>query len=345
MAATNSIHGMWSTRLAFILAASGSAVGLGNIWRFPYTAGEYGGGAFVLVYVLCVALIGVPIMMAEIMLGRRGRRSPINTMRALAQAEGPGAGVAAVGLDGDPGGFPDPFLLQRDRRLDHGLHLPGRKRDVHRDRRSGLGCDVFRIDRRRRASARLAYHLHGDGRARGRARRGRRAREVRADPDAGPLPPSGGDGRLRDAGRRFRRGGRLSLRARFRRVSGQGRRGDPERHGAGVFQPEPRDGRHHDLRVLSEAGLLDRAEHHDYRRTGHPGGPPGGVGDLSDRLRAWARPRQRSRLGLPDPADRLRRDAGRCLLRNPVFRALCSLRPGPRPSRSSSRWWPGWSRI
>jgi neurotransmitter:Na+ symporter, NSS family len=88
MSSTTSIHGMWSSRLAFILAATGSAVGLGNIWRFPYTAGEYGGGAFVLVYLLCVAAIGVPIMMAEIMLGRRGRQSPINSMRALAREEG-----------------------------------------------------------------------------------------------------------------------------------------------------------------------------------------------------------------------------------------------------------------
>jgi NSS family neurotransmitter:Na+ symporter len=85
---TTSIHGMWSSRLAFVLAATGSAVGLGNIWRFPYTAGENGGGAFVLVYLLCVAAIGIPIMMAEIMLGRRGRQSPINTMRTLAEREG-----------------------------------------------------------------------------------------------------------------------------------------------------------------------------------------------------------------------------------------------------------------
>ncbi len=85
---TTSIHGMWSSRLAFVLAATGSAVGLGNIWRFPYTAGENGGGAFVLVYLLCVAAIGIPIMMAEILLGRRGRQSPINTMRTLAEREG-----------------------------------------------------------------------------------------------------------------------------------------------------------------------------------------------------------------------------------------------------------------
>ena len=79
-----SIHGSWSSRLAFVLAATGSAVGLGNIWKFPYIAGENGGGAFVLVYLACIGLIGIPIMMAEVMLGRRGRQSPVNTMRALA---------------------------------------------------------------------------------------------------------------------------------------------------------------------------------------------------------------------------------------------------------------------
>jgi neurotransmitter:Na+ symporter, NSS family len=105
MAATTSIHGMWSTRLAFILAASGSAVGLGNIWRFPYTAGEYGGGAFVLVYLLCVAGIGIPIMMAEILLGRRGRQSPINTMRTLAGREGKPAAWSLLGWMGIVAGF------------------------------------------------------------------------------------------------------------------------------------------------------------------------------------------------------------------------------------------------
>lgn len=82
-----SVHGQWSNRTAFILAATGSAVGLGNIWKFPYITGENGGGTFVLVYLLCIALIGIPIMMAEIMLGRRGKQSPINTMIALAKDE------------------------------------------------------------------------------------------------------------------------------------------------------------------------------------------------------------------------------------------------------------------
>lgn len=82
-----SIHGQWSSRFVFILAAVGSAVGLGNIWKFPYITGENGGGAFVLVYLICITLIGVPIMMAEILMGRRGRQSPINTMRTLVAAE------------------------------------------------------------------------------------------------------------------------------------------------------------------------------------------------------------------------------------------------------------------
>ncbi|WP_333688693.1 sodium-dependent transporter [Methylococcus capsulatus] len=80
------VHVQWSSRLAFVLAASGSAIGLGNIWKFPYLTGEHGGGAFVLVYLLCVAAIGIPIMIAETLLGRRGRQSPINAMRSLAEA-------------------------------------------------------------------------------------------------------------------------------------------------------------------------------------------------------------------------------------------------------------------
>jgi len=100
-----SIHGEWSSRLAFILAATGSAVGLGNIWRFPYITGENGGGAFVIVYLVCVLAIGVPIMMAEIMLGRRGRQSPMNTMASLAHDEGRSKLWKGLGWWGVLGGF------------------------------------------------------------------------------------------------------------------------------------------------------------------------------------------------------------------------------------------------
>jgi NSS family neurotransmitter:Na+ symporter len=100
-----SIHGQWSSRMAFILAATGSAVGLGNIWKFPYMTGVNGGGAFVLVYLLCIAAIGIPIMIAEIMMGRRGRRSPINTMRHLAEEAGRHRGWQAMGWLGIIVGF------------------------------------------------------------------------------------------------------------------------------------------------------------------------------------------------------------------------------------------------
>ena len=95
-----SIHGEWSSRLVFVLAAAGSAVGLGNIWKFPYMAGENGGGAFVLIYLLCIALFGLPVMMAEVMLGRRGRQSPINTMKTLAEQEKLNKGWSLLGWSG-----------------------------------------------------------------------------------------------------------------------------------------------------------------------------------------------------------------------------------------------------
>jgi len=100
-----SIHGEWSSRWIFIMAATGSAVGLGNIWKFPYIAGENGGGAFVLVYLLCIAAIGIPIMMAEVMLGRRGRQSPVYTMKSLAKEAGAGKNWKYLGWMGMLAGF------------------------------------------------------------------------------------------------------------------------------------------------------------------------------------------------------------------------------------------------
>lgn len=105
MTERTSIHGQWSSRWAFILAAAGSAVGLGNIWKFPYITGENGGGAFVLVYLICIAIIGIPIMMAEVLIGRRGRQSPINTMRTLAHEESRHGIWQLVGWSGVIAGF------------------------------------------------------------------------------------------------------------------------------------------------------------------------------------------------------------------------------------------------
>ncbi len=91
------VREQWSSRLGFLLASVGFAVGLGNIWRFPYITGENGGAAFVVVYLVCAFLIGVPILIAEVMIGRRGGLSPPGSMRAVAQAEGQSARWQWVG--------------------------------------------------------------------------------------------------------------------------------------------------------------------------------------------------------------------------------------------------------
>jgi NSS family neurotransmitter:Na+ symporter len=97
---TQPTQGRWSSRWLFVLAAAGSAVGLGNIWKFPYIAGENGGGAFVLIYLVCVAFVGAPIMISEVLLGRKGRASPINAMRNLAQQAGASGRWSIVGWMG-----------------------------------------------------------------------------------------------------------------------------------------------------------------------------------------------------------------------------------------------------
>ncbi|MEZ6197562.1 MAG: sodium-dependent transporter [Planctomycetota bacterium] len=88
----------WGTRFGFVLAAAGSAVGLGNIWKFPYIAGQNGGGAFVLVYLVFVATIGLPIMVAEVMIGRTTQKSPIGAFRELAGRRSPWTLVGALGV-------------------------------------------------------------------------------------------------------------------------------------------------------------------------------------------------------------------------------------------------------
>jgi NSS family neurotransmitter:Na+ symporter len=105
MSSNTSMHGFWQSRWLFILAATGSAVGLGNIWKFPYITGENGGGAFVLVYLLCICIIGIPVMIAEVSLGRMGRQSPIHTMKALAKKAGANPFWASIGWMGAIAGF------------------------------------------------------------------------------------------------------------------------------------------------------------------------------------------------------------------------------------------------
>ena len=76
-------RGSWSGAVGFVLAAMGSAVGLGNVWRYPYITGEYGGAAFIIVYIGCVVAIGIPLMLAEFLIGRRTQRNPVGAFRTL----------------------------------------------------------------------------------------------------------------------------------------------------------------------------------------------------------------------------------------------------------------------
>jgi NSS family neurotransmitter:Na+ symporter len=94
-------RGQWSTGLGFVLAAAGSAIGLGNLWKFPYITGRNGGGAFILIYLGCVLLIGVPILVAELLIGRKTQRNPVGAFTLLR----PGTGWPAVGWLGVASGF------------------------------------------------------------------------------------------------------------------------------------------------------------------------------------------------------------------------------------------------
>jgi len=91
------VHESWTSRPAFLLSAIGFAVGLGNIWRFPYIAGENGGGAFVLIYLVVAFGIGAPLVASELLIGRRGRLSPVGSMRRVAEEAGAGKAWGGVG--------------------------------------------------------------------------------------------------------------------------------------------------------------------------------------------------------------------------------------------------------
>ena len=81
MAVSVDDRGQWGSKFGFIMAAAGSAVGLGNIWRFPYITGQNGGGAFVLIYIFCVVLIGVPLLFTEMGLGRYAGSSTVGAFK------------------------------------------------------------------------------------------------------------------------------------------------------------------------------------------------------------------------------------------------------------------------
>ncbi|MDG1419099.1 MAG: sodium-dependent transporter [Maricaulis sp.] len=95
----------WSSRFAFIMAAVGSSVGLGNLWRFPYMTGENGGAAFVIVYLICVVFVGYPILMSEFVVGRHAKLSAVGSTRKMAVDAGRSPRWAIAGWVGMLGGF------------------------------------------------------------------------------------------------------------------------------------------------------------------------------------------------------------------------------------------------
>ncbi len=99
------VRAQWGSRLGFILAAAGSAVGLGNLWKFPYITYENGGGAFVLVYLGAIVLVGAPIMLAEVLLGRKTQLGPVGAFRLLGRDRPGGVAWTGVGILGVVTGF------------------------------------------------------------------------------------------------------------------------------------------------------------------------------------------------------------------------------------------------
>lgn len=91
-------RGEWGSKLGFILAAAGSAVGLGNVWKFPYITGENGGGLFVIIYLVCIVFVGLPIMIGEVMLGRMTKKAPVGAFRKLDGDKSIWQGVGWIGV-------------------------------------------------------------------------------------------------------------------------------------------------------------------------------------------------------------------------------------------------------
>jgi len=88
----------WTSKFGFVLAAAGSAVGLGNIWKFPYLVGEHGGAVFIFIYLICVAIIGLPVVMAEIIMGRSARKNPVGSFRLLSKGKPFWMGIGFLGI-------------------------------------------------------------------------------------------------------------------------------------------------------------------------------------------------------------------------------------------------------
>lgn len=109
----------FGSKLGVILATAGSAVGLGNVWRFPYMTGENGGAVFIMIYVICVVLLGIPCMVSEFIVGRHGQS---NTARAYRKLAG-GTPWSLIGYMGVLTRFPHHGLLCSGQRVVPAIYL------------------------------------------------------------------------------------------------------------------------------------------------------------------------------------------------------------------------------
>ncbi|QCU90203.1 sodium-dependent transporter [Thiomicrorhabdus sediminis] len=100
MSQNNLSKHLWTSQFVFIMAAVGSAVGLGNLWKFPYITGENGGGAFVLVYLGCILLVGLPVLLSELVLGRAGKANPVQAMQYHAKNNKASKFWTFIGING-----------------------------------------------------------------------------------------------------------------------------------------------------------------------------------------------------------------------------------------------------
>lgn len=94
----STLRSHWGSRLAFVLAAVGSAVGLGNIWKFPYIAGLNGGGLFVLIYLVCIVMVGVPVFIAELYIGQQGQKNAVESFEELDRKKTPWRSAGFLGI-------------------------------------------------------------------------------------------------------------------------------------------------------------------------------------------------------------------------------------------------------
>ncbi len=310
----------WSSRFGFIMAAVGSSVGLGNIWRFTYTTGENGGGAFVLAYLACMILVAFPLLCAEYAIGRRSGHSAVESVQALARASGKSELWGGVAWVGSLTAF---FILTFYCVVSSWLmaYAPlAFSGDFGADAgRGALEASEARFDAVTGNVPLMLLCLAvfiAAAACRGRPRRPARHRARIDDPDAGLHSDPAGAAGLCGGRRRARQGGGVPHHC---PAAGFLLRHDARRAVAILLRHRRRRGGDDHLRRLHEARHRHSGLGRDRRRRRHGCRPDRGADGVLAGLRRGLGPGRRLQPVLRQPADRPRRHAGwgshrRCLL-------------------------------